>query len=209
MRRRNVVVSGAIAAFLAIPGAVAAQACVGIPVAESHNAVTAQVGFPTDAMAYGASFRHNMNGPFSFSAGYTLSSYDNVDPKQHGLGVEADYEVPGLGFSACPTVGVAYTTISEDPITVSTLSIPVGIGVGKSFPVAQRMSITPYVVPQWIWTQATIDDGTDSISADDSILAALFGATFSTSRFYVGGGLTWYDVEDSDPVFSIMAGMPF
>lgn len=209
MRRRNVVVSGAIAAFLAIPGAVVAQACVGIPVADAHNAVTAEVGFPQDAMSYGASFRHNMAGPFSFAAGYTLASYDNVDPKQHGLTAEVDYELPSLGFSACPTVGLGYSMMSEDPVSVNTLSIPVGVGLGKSFPVSPGMAITPYVVPQWQWAQVTIDDGTDSISADDSWLAAQLGATFSTPRFYVGGGVLWINEDNVDPVFSIRAGMPF
>lgn len=207
--RRRIVFVPAIIAMLAIPGAVAAQACVGIPVADSHNAVTAQVGFPQDAMAYGAAFRHNMNGPFSFSAGYTLASYDNVDPKQHGLNVQADYELPGLSFSACPTVGLGYTTMSEDPASLTTLSIPVGVGFGKSFELSPTMSVVPHVVPQWVWTQLTVDDGTAEATADDSYLAALIGATIATPRFYLGAGLTWINEDNVDPVFSILAGMPF
>lgn len=207
--RRRIVVVPAIIAMLAIPGAVAAQACVGIPVAESSNAVTAQVGFPQDAMSYGAAFRHNMTGPFSFSAGYSLSSYDNVDPKQHGLAAEANYELPGLSFSACPTVGLGYTTLSQDDNSVTTLSIPVGFAIGKSFELSPTLSVNPFVVPQWVWTQATIEAAGIEATGDDSMLAAVLGATFATERFYVGGGLTWFDQEDVDPVFSLMAGMPF
>lgn len=207
--RRRIVVVPAIIAMLAIPGAIAAQACVGIPVAESSNAVTAQIGFPQDAMSYGAAFRHNMEGPLSFSAGYTLSSYDGVDPKQHGLNVEADYELPGLEFSACPVVGLGYTSLSDAGGSVSTLSIPIGVGVGKSFELSPTLSVNPFVVPQWVWMQATIEFGGEEITADDSMLAAVLGATFATPRFYLGGGLTWFNQDNVDPVFSLMAGMPF
>ena len=48
-----------------------------------------------------------------------------------------------------------------------------------------------------------------TISADDSWLAAQLGATFSTPRFFVGGGLLWINEENVDPVFSLRAGMPF
>lgn len=207
--RRRIVVVPALVAMLAIPGAVAAQACVGIPVAEASNAVTAQVGFPQDAKSFGASFRHNMAGPFSFSAGYTLSAYDGVDPKQHGLAVEGDYELSGLPVSVCPTAGLGYTSLSSDGSSVSTLAIPIGVALGKSFPVTPTVSVNPYVVPQWMWMQATVEFLGDEATASDSFLGAQLGATVALTRFYVGGGMTWFDQEGADPVFSIMAGMPF
>ncbi|HUG39899.1 MAG TPA: hypothetical protein VMM12_05415 [Longimicrobiales bacterium] len=210
MRRRILALPVAIA-LVAIPGAVAAQACVGVPVAESYNAVTAQVGFPQDGMAYGAGFRHNMTGPFSFGASYSLSAYDNVDPKQHGLGAEVNYELTAfeLPLSVCPTVGLGYSRIADDVSSISALSVPVGVGFGKAFPLSQKVSVVPHVVPQWVWTRATVEFGAESISADDSVLAALFGATFSLPRFYVGGGVTWINEDGVDPIFAIMGGMPF
>ena len=211
MRRRIFALPVAFA-LAAIPGALTAQACVGSPIGESFNGVSAQVGFPQDAMSYGASVRHNRNGPLTMSAGYSLSSYDNVDPKQHGVAADVSYELSALDlpFSACPTVGASYSRISDDAVSVSALSIPIGVGIGHRFALSPAVAVIPHVVPQWVWTQVTIDPTSgDAITGDDSMLAALVGATFSTSRFYFGGGLTWVDQDDTDPVFSIMAGMPF
>lgn len=210
MRRRILALPVAFA-LVAIPGGIAAQACIGNPVAESFNAVTAQVGFPKDAMVYGAGFRHNMDGPFSFGADYNVSSYDGVDPLQHGVGVDAAYELSALELplSVCPTAGLGYSRISDETATVSAFSIPVGVGFGKSFQLSSRVSVIPHVVPQWVWTRATIDIGGNEASADDSYLGALFGATFGLPRFYVGGGVSWVDLDGVDPVFSITGGMPF
>lgn len=209
MRRRMLSLSMAVA-LVTIPGGVAAQACIGIPVAESHNALTAQVGFPENARAYGADFRHNMEGPLSLSAGYTMGTFDGVDTKQHGINTQANYEVPGLSFSACPTVGLGYTTVSEDELSLSTFSIPVGVGFGQSFELSSDLSVNPYVVPQLVWTRASFDvEGEESFSDSDSAFAAVFGATLALPRFYVGGGVTWYNEDNTDAVFSIMAGMPF
>lgn len=67
MRRRMLSLSMAIA-LVTIPGGpggLAAQACIGAPVGASHNAITAQVGFPDGATVYGATFRHDAEGPWS------------------------------------------------------------------------------------------------------------------------------------------------
>lgn len=208
MRRRNLALPVAFA-LVAIPGGLAAQACIGIPVAESRNVVSAQVGFPEGAMSYGAAVRHNMAGPLSLGAQYSLSSFDNVDPKLHGFGVDAAYELPNQSFSGCSVTGLGYSRMSSDGVTLSTLSIPVGVGLGKSLQVSDRMSLIPHVVPQWVWTRAKISADGESLSGDDSVWAAAFGATLATPRFYVGGRLMWVNESDVDPVFSIMAGLPF
>ena len=210
MRRRILAVS-VVFTLAAIPAAVAAQACIGIPVAESHNTVSAEVGFPQDAMAYGAAFRHNMQGPLSFSAGYSLASYDNQEPKQHGLSADAAYELSNLELpvSVCPTVGLGFTRMSDEGVTLSTISVPVGVGFGKAFALTRQAAIIPHVIPQWVWTQATLSVDGEDLTGDDSVFAARLGATVAMARFYFGGGLTWINEEDTDPVFSIMAGMPF
>lgn len=207
--RRSILAVPVALALVAIPVGAFGQACIGIPVAESHNALTAGVGFPSDATTLGAEFRHNLEGPLSLGASYGFTSYDNVDPKQHALGVEANYEVPGLSFSACPTVGLGYTRMSEDDVSLSTLSIPVGVGFGTRLELSPSAALIPHVVPQWVWTRATIDVAGEELSDDDSAFAALFGATLATPRFFFGGRVMWIDQDNVDPVFSLMAGMPF
>ena len=211
MRRRILALPVAFA-IVAIPGALTAQACVGSPIAESFNGVSAQIGFPQDAMIYGASVRHNMNGPVTMSAGYTMASIENVDPKQHGLAADASYELEfaELPLSACPTVGLAYTRMSDESVALSTLSVPVGVSIGRAFEVSNGGSVIPHVMPHWTWTKFTLDPATgDAISDDDSVFGALFGVTFATHRFYVGGGLSWVNEDGQDAIFSITAGMPF
>lgn len=211
MRRRILALPVAFA-LVAIPGALAAQACVGSPIGESFNGVQAHIGFPQDAMSYGASVRHNMDGPLSMSAGYSLSSYENVDPKEHGLAADVSYELSSLElpFSACPTVGLGYNRMSDDALTLSALSVPVGIAIGRAFELSQGGSVIPHVIPQWVWTRFTLDPATgDAISDSDSVLGALFGVTFATHRFYLTGGLSWIDEDGQDPIFSISAGVPF
>ena len=208
MRRRILVLPVAIA-LATVPAALDAQACVGIPVAESHNAFTAGVGFPENATSYGAELRRNVAGPVAVAASYSLSSYDNVEPKQHSFGVEADYEVPGLSFSACPLVGLGYSRMSEDGSSLSVLSVPVGVGFGKSIQLSRSAALVPHVVPQWVWSRATFDLLGEEISDNDSSLAAVFGATVATPRFYFGGRVLWTDQDNVDPTFSLIAGLPF
>lgn len=208
MRRRILGIS-MVMALLAVPGGLVAQACVGAPIGGGVNAITAQVGFPEDAMAYNAGIRHNADGPVSVAAGYTLATFDGVDTKQHGLSAEGSYELPGLSFSVCPTVGLGYTTMSEGDMSVSTFSVPLGVGFGQSFELSSDMSVTPYVMPQWVWMRGTFEFDGQDVSDDDSVFASAFGATLSVSRFYVGAGVTWYNEDNAETVFSLMAGMPF
>lgn len=207
--RRRILTLPVVFALVAVPAHLVAQSCIGVPVAESRNAVTAEIGFPESATAYGASFRHNVAGPLSVAASYGLSSYDDVDPKQHSVGGDVAYELNGAGVSACPTGGVAYSRISDEGGSVSAISVPLGVGFGKSFRLTNSASIVPHVVPQWIWTRATVDVGGVEASGEASMLAAKLGATIATPRFYFGGGVLWLDEDEADPVFSLMAGLPF
>lgn len=138
-----------------------------------------------------------------------MASYDNVDPKEHAFSGEVNYELPGLSFSARPTVGMGYSTISDEGSSISALTVPVGVGFGQRFELSPEMSVNPFVRPQWVWTRVSLDVLGEESSADDSMLAAQLGATLAMARFYVGGGLTWYNEDDVDPVFAIFAGLPF
>ena len=208
MRRRILVLPVAFALAI-VPAGLVAQACIGVPVAESQNAFTASVGFPENATSYGAAFRRNVEGPFSVGASYSLYSYKDVDPKQHAFGVEADYELPGLSFSACPTVGLGYSRMSADGGTLTAFSVPVGVGFGTRIELSPSAALIPHVVPQWVWTRASIEVAGESVSDNDSALAALFGATLALPRFYVGGQVTWVDRDNVDPTLTILAGLPF
>jgi hypothetical protein len=207
--RRSILALPLAVALATVPTGLLAQVCIGLPVAESQNAVMAGVGFPESATSFGLGFQHNAAGPLSFGAAYNLTSYDNVDPKQHSLGVDASYELPGLSFSACPTVGLSYSRMSENDASVSSLSVPVGVGFGTSIELAPTASLIPHVVPQLMWVRATVEFAGEEVSDSDTFFGALFGATVATPGFYFGGGLMWVDQDNVDPTFSIMAGFPF
>lgn len=198
---------------LAIPAGVAAQACVGLPVGESLNAAALGLGFPENGMSYGASVQHNMAGPLTVGAGYTLSAYDNVDPKQHGLAANVGYDladVVELPVQACPVAGLGYTRMSQDGVSLSTFSIPLGLAIGHTIAVSPNLSVIPHVAPQWVWTRFAIEaaDGT-SFDDSDSVLAARLGATFALERFFFGANMMWINEDGVDPVFGLIAGMPF
>lgn len=207
--RRSILALPLAAAIAAVPSGLQAQSCIGIPVADSHNAVMADIGFPQNGTSFGVGFRHNAVGPASVGASYSLTSYDNVDPKEHSVGVDASYELPGLSFSACPTVGLSYSRMSESDASVSALWVPVGVGFGTSVELGPTASLVPHVVPQWIWVRAKVDVAGEEFSDSDSLWGALFGATVALPTFYFGGGLMWTDQENVDPTFTLRAGFPF
>ena len=195
-----------LAAWLLATGA-AAQACLGFPQG-SRGALSASFGFPEDATSYAmAGMVASQEGSVFFQGSFGIAAPDieqleNV--KQVG-GVVA-YEVPSLapGASVCPTAAVSHAWVGD----VNTWTIPFGVGVGTTIKLGREgaAGLTPFVVPQFLYVRASLDDVEDSEESDVFIgLGA--GATLHVGAFMVGGGVSKIFEEDVDAVFSVVVGV--
>ncbi|HEX7089541.1 MAG TPA: hypothetical protein VF192_05360 [Longimicrobiales bacterium] len=197
--------------LLAVPAAAAAQACVGSPAASGGTALSGSIGFPEGAKSYGAGLRYNAMGPLSVGAGYTLTSPDAGDVNMHSFAADAAYELPLTGVSVCPVAGAGYSRMSESGTTLSTLTVPVGAGIGYSFQASPTITVIPHAIPQLLWMRMTVDSDLlpDAVSESETEFGALLGVTFQMQRFFLNGGVTKTTVEDSKAVFSLGAGVVF
>jgi hypothetical protein len=197
--------------LLAVPSAAAAQACVGSAAGAGNMALSGSVAFPDGAKSYGAGFRYNTLGPMSVSAGYTLTTPDEGDVNVHGFAAEAAYELPLTGVSACPVAGVGYSRMSESGMTMSTLTVPVGAGIGYSFQAGPNMTVIPHAFPHLLWMRTSFDaEGLPEVDPESTTeFGALVGVTFQMQRFFLNGGVTKTTAEGSKAVFSLGAGVLF
>lgn len=197
---------------LTIPTTVAAQACLGLPLSEGANAIGAEGSFSDGMKSFGPSIQLNLNGPIAVSAGYRISTYDDIDPNGHGVSGMIGYELQLEGVSMCPVTGVSYDRVSESEGnatgTVSSTIIPVGLGIGKTFSsTTESLAVTLSATPQFLYvkTSVGVSEGQGSITFSDS--SNEFGATISavvgTGTLFFGAGVTLTSIEESDPVFTI------
>lgn len=197
--------------LLAVPAAAAGQACVGSPAAAGGTALSGSIGFPDGAKSYGAEVRYNTMGPLSVGAGYRLTSPDVGDVNMHSFAVDAAYELPLTGASVCPVAGLGYGRMSESGTTLSTLTVPVGAGIGYSLQAGPNMTVIPHAIPQLLWMRTTFDSDAapDAVSDSQTEFGALLGVTFQMQRFFLNGGVTKTTAEGSKAVFSLGAGVLF
>ena len=177
------------------------------------------IGFTDGATSYGASLRANLEGPLSLGVGYGLTDVDNVEEKVNSFQGSVAYELPLQGISACPVAGLGYSRISGDDAefdveaTVTNLSIPVGFGVGQTFPAGPSLSVTLFAIPQFVYNRSKGEISVGGISGEETDtstdFAASLGVTLGTSRLYFGGEVFLTTVDESDPVFSLGLGLVF
>lgn len=193
-----------------------AQTCFGYPTMDGQYALAGVASFADGSNGYGAALNANVSGPLSLEAGYQYIDIDEVDTNGNSFFGRGAWELPVASVSLCPFAGVGYSDASEDfgevEASVSLLTVPVGIGVGKRFAASPSLFVDLFAQPQFVWMRADFElegNGGGEIGVDESEteFGVSIGANLGTSRFYVGGGVNFTTVEDSDAVFDLRVGI--
>src|SRR5688572_2993690 len=168
-------------AMIAVLGAseARAQACTGVPTRDSQLALMGDLSLTDGANGYGIGASKNFVGPWTFGAGYTLTSYDGDGPNGNGIDANAAYEVKMRKLprmSVCPTVGVGYGWVSEGGEKVSSTIIPVGVGLGQKVVDGSNFDMMVFGVPQFMHIRSHVESEALGIDVSDSENA--FGGTF-------------------------------
>jgi hypothetical protein len=189
---------------LAVPAVASAQVCLGLPQG-TRTSAQAQIGFPSHATNFGVAGTMGIGEQLYAGASYTLTSFDHSSiPSQNTFGVHGAYDMPGLieGASFCPTAGVNFSKWDE----FSTIAIPVGVGIGKTFPLGEgTTTITPYATPQLVWARTSFDGA----SVSDTNFGFDAGGTVGFSRYFAGASFSKVFVTGSEAAFSIHGGIAF
>ena len=64
-------------------------------------------------------------------------------------------------------------------------------------------ALTPYVIPQFLYVQVSVDD----LSESDWFFGLSAGATFSFTNFFFGGFVSKIFEEEADAVFGVQVGL--
>lgn len=211
----------AFAAFAAAgPTAALAQACVGVPAANGQFAVSgaaafeqAIAGFPVeDVTTYRADLTANVAGPMSVGLGYATTQSDAMEENVNSFSGSASYERPVGGVSACATTGATYMSLPGGDESAgdspSFVTVPVGVGLGKTFRAGGSLNVTPFAVPQFVHMRFSVGSE-DAETATANEFAGLAGLRVGVERFYVSGDVSHMFVEGAESVFSVGAGVIF
>lgn len=206
----------AFAAFAAAgPTAALAQACIGVPAANGQFAVSGAAGFTEGASIYGGDLTANVAGPVSVGVGYAMTDIDGAEENINEFSGTAAYEVSVAGFSACPATGASYSKISSEDefgsASLSMVTVPVGLGFGKTFRAGGSLAVTPFAMPQLLYMRASFDTDSeaDGMSESTNEFAGVAGLRVGVERFYVSGDVSHMFVEGAESVYSVGAGVIF
>lgn len=194
-------------AALAFSGTAAAQVCAGFPIRDGQGSLSALANFPSGFDQYGVEGAYNFTGPLAVNGGFIYSTANGEHLNTFRAGAALDISnmmatmLPGL--SICPNVRADFT--SQDGTDV--VEVPIGLGLGATLPLGdQSMTLTPYVIPALVWSHFNDDVlGSDS----ETNFGIRGGADLNFDRFFLGGTVEWVNVEGSDAVFGVRAGIKF
>jgi len=207
MSGHRFVVAAVLAVGFAMVGTPAvAQLCRGLPLVQGQTAFALTAGFPDEALTVGARAMNRVSGPLTLGVSYELTTYDSdLDwDNDHTIGALAAFELPvpalaAAGLELCPTGGVSYTTDGD----LNILQIPLGIGVGGTFPVGDGLGLAPYAVPALYRTRASYDGA----SFSDTEFGVRAGANLLVNNLFFGALVD--KVGDVNAVLGIQAGIVF
>lgn len=204
------------AGMLVLPSQAAGQACIGVPIPNGSFGIAGHYQTTDGATGFGAALTANLAGPLSLQGRYTRFDLDGIDDDANAFGGTIAFEVPNLAFSVCPFAGVDYTKLSAtDPefeidMEITETVIPIGIGLGYTFPASPTLGLTIYGMPQFMHIRSkfsvpVFDD--ESFKDEANEFGADVGFRLSTRSFFGGAGVMFTTLEESDPVFSIVVGV--
>lgn len=192
----------AVSGFALVPGALSAQACIGLPSSDGQIGV-AFTGTAIDGeMELGGEFRVDVTGPAAFRIEYGNGHDDGIGRTYAAL---ASYDFFLLEPSICGVAGVSYTTDPQAGID-DRLGLSVGFGLGKTLEM-DRFSTTVYAIPQYVRVRDSLAGSDESVSANEFMAEA--GVTLGFEPLYVGGAVVLSSVGDGEPGFRFRVGLLF
>lgn len=210
MRYGKSLIAAAALVFTA-SGDALAQVCLGFPTMGGQYAIAGLIGFEDGATSYGAGVDFDLTGPLAFDFGYTLTTIDEIDDNANTFAGRGSWELPFTGASVCPNAGITYSSFGTDilgvDLDVSAIVVPVGVGIGKSFNASPTLKATLFGNPQFFYIREKFEGAGEEETETSSEFGADIGATLGTSRFFVGGGIFFTTIEDSDPTFNLRVGV--
>lgn len=198
-------------------GAVAplmAQACIGYPTDRGQMVLNPGITFGDNTTSFGALANANLADELALEGGFGITSYDDRDSNGVDFSGRVAYELNLAGdmpdVSVCPYTGLGYARVSDDGATRSGLVLPLGVGVGKTFPAGTGYTFSLSGAPHFLLVrQSSSREGFDDVSETDFEFGLSLNATLGTERFYGGFSLGITTVEDSDTSFRVGVGIPF
>jgi hypothetical protein len=185
--------------------------CLGYPTTGGQYAIAGLVGFEDGATSYGGAVDFDLTGPLAFDFGYTLTTIDGIDDNANTFAGRGSFELALTGASVCPNVGLTYSSFGTDilgvDVDVSAIVVPIGVGLGKSFAASPTLQATLFANPQFFYIREKFEGAGQEDTDTSSEFGADIGATLGTSRFFVGGGVFFTTIEDSDPTFNVRVGI--
>lgn len=183
-----------------------AQACIGYPTDRGEMLLNPGITFADNSTSFGALANANLADELALEGGLGITTYDHIDSNGVNFSGRVAYELDMPDASVCPFSGLGYERVSDDGDTYSALLVPVGVGLGKTFPAGTDYTFALSGAPHLLFVRQS-ESGFDSDT--DFEFGLSLTATLGTDRFYGGFALGITTVENSDTSFRIGVGVPF
>lgn len=213
MTKTSVSILLATLAAASVVGSAGAQICTGFPTGDGQLSIAANAQFVDESEfgdILGVEANYNALGPVSVFGGITIVDgqgvIDNVNIYSAGLA----YELPSLGASVgpsvsiCPQLSLSYGAIED---VGSGINVPLGLGIGANLAGGTGVTISPFVVPQVIFSRFEADGPGDDDSETSTDLGVYGGMNLGFRNFWVGGTINHVFVGGGDPQFGIRVGI--
>ena len=206
MDRKAIGLAMGLAALIAAPAQLAAQACAGSHATHGQGEFGAEVAFTDGAVGYGLSGRGFTRGPLFVAGGYSRVDYDNTDVDGNELGATLGAELATSSpLSLCPAASFGYSWFAGLPEGTGLDGISLGGGLGVGRTMGDELLFTPYGSAAVVYTRATFSFAGESNSDSDTYGQFAAGFSLGSTRFYGGPSVSITTLEGSDPVFGLSA----
>jgi hypothetical protein len=196
-----------------LAGSAQAQVCASFPTVDRGFSLGARADFPDELDSFGVEASYNAAGPLSVFGGVNVLSADIEDSDSQdvffaGLAFETPQIAAMMGprASVCPQVRIDYA----DTDIGTAMSIPVGLGFAGTFATSPAgPTISPYVIPQVVFSRFDLDDDLGGESTSDTNFGIRGGALVTFGMFFLGGEANFLAGDNSDTTLGIRAGVRF
>lgn len=136
-----------------------------------------------------------------------MTSIKEVDPKVHTVGIEGGYELDVTpAASICAVAGASHSSLSEGEFKESTLAIPVGVAIGKSFPAGDNAELVPFAVPHLLYNRFSFKAGDIDVSDSSTDFGLDLGATYRLDKLLLRAQVHVNSIDGSSATFGLGIG---